>query len=103
MALHTIIWVLLVGVTQAIKIIDDPVIGIDLGTTNSCVGIYRNGEVEIIPNEFGNRVTPSVVAFPQNPGDEILVGEAALEQAILNPKGTIYMIKRLLGQKFNDK
>ena len=82
------------------KKIEGPVIGIDLGTTYSCVGIFRNGSVEIIPNELGNRITPSVVAFTD---DDRLVGEAAKNQAALNPKRTIYSVKRLIGRKYNDK
>ena len=80
--------------------IDGPVIGIDLGTTYSCVGIFKNGRVEIIPNELGNRITPSVVAFTD---EERLVGESAKNQAALNPARTVYSIKRLIGRKFTDK
>lgn len=82
------------------KEIDGPVIGIDLGTTYSCVGIYKNGRVEIIPNELGNRITPSFVAFTD---EERLVGEAAKNQAHLNPKRSVYVVKRLIGRSFEEK
>jgi len=80
--------------------IEGPVIGIDLGTTYSCVGIFRNGSVEIIPNELGIKITPSVVSFTN---DGYLVGEAAKNQSALNPKRTIHSVKRLIGRKYNDK
>ena len=85
---------------KADSALDGPVIGIDLGTTYSCIGIFRNGGVEIIPNELGNRITPSVVAFTD---EERLVEEAAKNQAALNPRRTVYSVKRLIGRKFNDK
>jgi len=77
-----------------------PVVGIDLGTTYSCVGIYKNGRVEIIPNELGNRITPSFVAFTD---EERLVGEAAKNQASDNPERSVYSIKRLIGRDYSDK
>ncbi|KAH4002901.1 hypothetical protein HBI56_055160 [Parastagonospora nodorum] len=80
--------------------VSGPVIGIDLGTTYSCVGIMKNGKVEIMVNDQGNRITPSWVAFTD---EERLVGDAAKNQYASNPGRTIFDIKRLIGQKFTDK
>src|SRR3972149_5887903 len=76
------------------------VIGIDLGTTNSCVAVMEAGEPVVIPNAEGGRITPSVV--PPAQSGERLVGQVAKRQAITNPDNTIYSIKRLMGRKFSD-
>jgi len=76
------------------------VIGIDLGTTYSCVGVFKAGRVEIISNDQGNRITPSYVAFTEG---ERLVGDAAKNQATINPEKTVFDVKRLIGRKYGDK
>jgi molecular chaperone DnaK len=76
------------------------IIGIDLGTTNSCVAILENGVAKVIENSEGARTTPSIIAYTK---DEILVGATAKRQAVTNPKNTIYAAKRLIGRKFDEK
>ena len=76
------------------------IIGIDLGTTNSCVAILENGVAKVIENSEGARTTPSIIAYTK---DEILVGATAKRQAVTNPKNTIYASKRLIGRKFEEK
>jgi len=77
------------------------IIGIDLGTTNSCVAVMEGGDPTVIANQEGNRTTPSTVAFTDS--DERLVGQTAKRQAITNPENTVYAIKRLIGRKFSSK
>jgi len=77
------------------------IIGIDLGTTNSCVAIMEGGQPKVIENSEGSRTTPSVVAYQED--GEILVGAPAKRQAVTNPKNTLYAVKRLIGRKFEEK
>ena len=76
------------------------ILGIDLGTTNSCMAIMEGGEPVVIPNAEGARTTPSVVAFTKS--GERVVGQAAKRQAVTNPSNTIFSAKRLIGRKFSE-
>lgn len=77
------------------------IIGIDLGTTNSCVAIMDGGSVKIIENSEGDRTTPSIIAYPKD-SEEVLVGQPAKRQAVTNPENTLYAIKRLIGRRFEE-
>src|SRR5215213_2992753 len=79
---------------------DEKIIGIDLGTTNSVVAVMEGGEVKVIANAEGNRLTPSVVAFTDK--GERLVGDPARRQAITNPRRTVYSIKRFMGRRWEE-
>jgi len=76
------------------------IIGIDLGTTNSCVAVMEGGQAKVIENSEGDRTTPSIVAFVGD--DEVVVGQSAKRQAVTNPENTLYAVKRLIGRKFDD-
>ena len=78
------------------------IIGIDLGTTNSCVAVMEGGSPKVIENSEGDRTTPSIVAFTAD-DNEVLVGQSAKRQAVTNPQNTLYAVKRLIGRKFTDK
>ncbi len=79
---------------------EEYIIGIDLGTTNSCVGVWKNGRAEIIPNSNGNRIAPSYVCFKST---EILIGDLAKYNIVKYPENTIYDVKRMIGRQFSDE
>ena len=76
------------------------IIGIDLGTTNSCISVMDSAKSKVIENSEGSRTTPSIIAYTDD--DQILVGAPAKRQAVTNPKNTLYAVKRLIGRKFKD-
>ena len=77
------------------------IIGIDLGTTNSCVALLEGNDAKVIENSEGDRTTPSIVAYTED--SEVLVGQSAKRQAVTNPTNTLFAVKRLIGRKFKDK
>src|SRR5579863_7516967 len=77
------------------------IIGIDLGTTNSCVAVMEGDKVRVIENAEGDRTTPSIVAYLDN--NEVLVGQPAKRQAVTNPNNTVYAVKRLIGRRFDEE
>src|SRR6185295_2017797 len=76
------------------------IIGIDLGTTNSCVAVMENGVPKVIENSEGARTTPSIVAYLED--GEVLVGASAKRQAVTNPKNTLFAVKRLIGRRYDE-